>query len=113
MLTTYARMCLHAQETKVKKQQSACDDIQEWLQDRHNWQSLLGKRVPSFALSPLPCPRVRGGELTRQRNAQMITPSFEESSFEESTQQTSCSQSAWTFSSSAKTHGQWLSSSSR
>ena len=65
MLTACARMCLRAQETKVKAQQSACDDIDKWLQDRHNWHSLLGKRAPSFAPSPLPCPRVRGGELTR------------------------------------------------
>jgi hypothetical protein len=57
-------MCLRAQETKVKAQQRACDGIDEWLRDRHNWQSLLGKLALSFASSPLPCPRVRGGELT-------------------------------------------------
>ena len=65
MLTACARMCVRSQETKVKAQQSACNDINEWLGHRHKWQSLLGKRVHSFAPSPLPCPRVRGGELTR------------------------------------------------
>jgi hypothetical protein len=42
----------------------------------------------------------------------MMTPSFEES-MHFRTQQISCSQSAWTCSSSVKTHGQMLSSSSR
>lgn len=50
----HARMCVLAQVTKVKAQQSACDDVDEWLRNNHNWQSLLGKLAPSFAPSPVP-----------------------------------------------------------